>query len=245
MHVTSAFQNADRECACKHTTYVSGAHGWRWTERPFSARALAAHSQCGSLPFLPSFPGQARRFLPFFACLPFLRQGRHRRPSRSVTFHFFLSSGKRPWFVGVRVRWALLQAHCGGMFYHAVHLLNHGSALESGTLGLHGAQFCALAGDRDAGVVCTCASRVLSCPEPSIVGTTKGLHVDLPQLGNKASVKAFLAKHPNNAYLVCCARPHRFATALFLGLRSFPWIPLSSAWPQADRRRRCPLYLAA
>jgi len=88
------------------------------------------------------------------------------------------------------------------MFYHAVHLLNHGSALESGTLGLHGAQFCALAGDRDAGVVCTCASRVLSCPEPSIVGTTKGLHVDLPQLGNKASVKAFLAKHPNNAYLV-------------------------------------------
>ena len=93
------------------------------------------------------------------------------------------------------------------MFYHAVHLLNHGSALESGTLGLHGAQFCSLAGDRDAGVVCTCASRVLSCPEPAIVGTTKGLKVDLPELGNKASVKAFLAKHPNNAYLVCsCSR---------------------------------------
>lgn len=87
------------------------------------------------------------------------------------------------------------------MFYHAVHLLNHGSALESGTLGLHGAQFCSLAGDRDAGVVCTCASRVLSCPEPAIVGTTKGLKVDLPELGNKGSVKAFLAKHPNNAYL--------------------------------------------
>lgn len=95
------------------------------------------------------------------------------------------------------------------MFYHAVHLLNHGSALESGTLGLHGAQFCALAGDRDAGVVCTCASRVLSCPEPAIVGTTKGLHVDLPQLGNKASVKAFLAKHPNNAYLVIPVPDHR------------------------------------
>ena len=91
------------------------------------------------------------------------------------------------------------------MFYHAMHLLNHGSALESGTLGLHAAQFCALAGERDAGVVCTCASRVLSCPEPSIVGTTKGLHVDLPELGNKLSVKGFLAKHPNNAYLVCCA----------------------------------------
>ena len=88
------------------------------------------------------------------------------------------------------------------MFYHAVHLLNHGSALESGTLGLHGAQFCALAGERDAGVVCTCASRVLSCPEPAIVGTTKGLKVDLPELGNKSSVKSWLAKHPNNAFLV-------------------------------------------
>ena len=71
------------------------------------------------------------------------------------------------------------------MFYHAVHLLNHGSALESGTLGLHGAQFCSLAGATDAGVVCTCASRTLSCPEPAIVGTTKGLHVNLPELGNK------------------------------------------------------------
>lgn|ERR1719217_623957 len=87
------------------------------------------------------------------------------------------------------------------MFYHAVHLLNHGSALESGTLGLHGAQFCSLAGATDAGVVCTCASRTLSCPEPAIVGTTKGLHVNLPELGNKKSVQAFLAKHPNNAYL--------------------------------------------
>lgn len=119
------------------------------------------------------------------------------------------------------------------MFYHAVHLLNHGSALESGTLGLHGAQFCALAGDRDAGVVCTCASRALSCPEPSIVGTTKGLHVDLPQLGNKASVKAFLAKHPNNAYLVCCARPHRFTPSPLPCLISFAAYH-ARGWPKAD-----------
>lgn len=90
------------------------------------------------------------------------------------------------------------------MFYHAVHLLSHSSALEGGVLGLHPAQFCALAGEKDAGVVCTCAARVLSCPEPTIVGTTKGLKVDLPELGNKASVKAWLMSHPNNSYLVCC-----------------------------------------
>jgi hypothetical protein len=95
------------------------------------------------------------------------------------------------------------------MFYHAVHLLTHASAMEGGVLGLHPAQFCALAGEKDAGVVCTCAARVLSCPEPTIVGTTKGFKVEMPELGNKASVKAWLASHPNNAYLVrsrACAR---------------------------------------
>jgi hypothetical protein len=89
------------------------------------------------------------------------------------------------------------------MFYHAIHLLNHSTAMEGGVLGLHTAQFCKLSGDRDAGVICSCASRVLSCPEPTIVGTTKGLKVDMPELGNKESVKAWLGAHPNNAYLVC------------------------------------------
>ena len=89
------------------------------------------------------------------------------------------------------------------MFYHAIHLLNHSTAMEGGVLGLHNAQFCKLSGDRDAGVICSCASRVLSCPEPTIVGTTKGLKVDMPELGNKESVKAWLGAHPNNAYLVC------------------------------------------
>jgi len=197
-------------------------------------------------PFSSIFPWTSEALPPIFCLSTVLETRPPSTPSVTVGHVPFFSFFRKTTLVrGSSCSVALLQAHCGGMFYHAVHLLNHGSALESGTLGLHGAQFCALAGDRDAGVVCTCASRVLSCPEPSIVGTTKGLHVDLPQLGNKASVKAFLAKHPNNAYLVCCARPHRFATALFLGLRSFPWIPLSSAWPQADRRRRCPLYLAA
>ena len=107
------------------------------------------------------------------------------------------------------------------MFYHAVHLLNHGSALESGTLGLHGAQFCSLAGATDAGVVCTCASRTLSCPEPAIVGTTKGLHVNLPELGNKKSVQAFLAKHPNNAYLVSAPPPGQPGCVLGCSARVF------------------------
>mmetsp|Transcript_33013 Transcript_33013/g.77880 ORF Transcript_33013/g.77880 Transcript_33013/m.77880 type:complete len:117 (+) Transcript_33013:149-499(+) len=86
------------------------------------------------------------------------------------------------------------------MFYHAVHLLNHPTVAQAGQMGLHGAQVCALAGRRDAGVICTCSTRALSCPEPTIVGTTKGLHVPLPPLGNKDSSHKFQAEHPNFAY---------------------------------------------
>ncbi len=88
------------------------------------------------------------------------------------------------------------------MFYHAVHLLNHPTVAQAGQMGLHGAQVCALAGRRDAGVICTCSTRVASCPEPKIVGTTRGLEVPLPPLGNKAESTRFQSEHPNFAYLV-------------------------------------------
>jgi hypothetical protein len=123
-----------------------------------------------------------------------------------------------------------------GMFYHAVHLLTHASAMEGGVMGLHPAQFCALSGYKDAGVVCTCAARVLSCPEPSIVGTTKGLKVEMPELGNKASVKSWLASHPNNAYLV---RPCACARVLFSsppGLRCSTKCTLAGVETQACAR---------
>eukprot|EP00960_Hanusia_phi_P056475 763289-Hanusia_phi.AAC.2 len=87
------------------------------------------------------------------------------------------------------------------MFYHAVHLLNY-TVAKAGAFDLHEAQYCSLAGDRDAGVVCNCASRAKSCPEPSIVGTTQGFGVRLPKLGDRASVAAFMQSHPNLAYLV-------------------------------------------
>eukprot|EP00293_Proteomonas_sulcata_P019869 CAMPEP_0184305954 /NCGR_PEP_ID=MMETSP1049-20130417/15078_1 /TAXON_ID=77928 /ORGANISM="Proteomonas sulcata, Strain CCMP704" /LENGTH=116 /DNA_ID=CAMNT_0026618113 /DNA_START=235 /DNA_END=585 /DNA_ORIENTATION=- len=87
------------------------------------------------------------------------------------------------------------------MFYHAMHLLSHPSAGQIGFEGLKGAQVCALAGRGDAGVVCQCAARSNSCPEPDVVGTTKGLHVPLPPLARPAAAKAFLKAHPNSAYL--------------------------------------------
>ncbi|EKX50854.1 hypothetical protein GUITHDRAFT_151094 [Guillardia theta CCMP2712] len=86
------------------------------------------------------------------------------------------------------------------MFYHAMHLLNY-TVSKAGALDLHEAQYCALAGSRDAGVVCNCAARAKSCPEPSIVGTTQGFAVKLPKLGDRASEAAFMKSHPNLAYL--------------------------------------------
>ena len=90
------------------------------------------------------------------------------------------------------------------MFYHAMHLLNY-TVSKAGALDLHEAQYCALAGSRDAGVVCNCAARAKSCPEPSIVGTTQGFAVKLPKLGDRASEAAFMKSHPNLAYLVSFA----------------------------------------
>ena len=88
------------------------------------------------------------------------------------------------------------------MFYHAVHLLNHPAVAQAGQMGWHGAQVCALAGSRDAGAICTCSTRVASCPEPTVVGTTRGLTVPLPPLGDKAASHKFQAEHPNYAYRV-------------------------------------------
>uniref|UniRef100_A0A7S0Z003 Uncharacterized protein n=1 Tax=Hemiselmis tepida TaxID=464990 RepID=A0A7S0Z003_9CRYP len=85
------------------------------------------------------------------------------------------------------------------MFFHAVHLLNHPAAGYA--KGYMGAQTCALAGAQDAGVVCGCSSRTKSCPEPAVVGTTKGLRVPLPHTDSARQVHAFLKAHPNSAFL--------------------------------------------
>jgi hypothetical protein len=82
-----------------------------------------------------------------------------------------------------------------------MHLLNHPAAVEQGSSLWKGSQVCALAGARDFGVICNCASRASSCPEPDIVGTTMGLGVHLPHLGNRKEAEAFLKAHPNDAYL--------------------------------------------
>lgn len=83
-----------------------------------------------------------------------------------------------------------------------MHLLNHPVAAEMGRNGLSFAQTCPFAGVKDFGTLCTCANRADSCPEPTIIGTTHGFNVGLPMLGVKSEAKAFLAQHPNYAYLV-------------------------------------------
>lgn len=92
------------------------------------------------------------------------------------------------------------------MFFHAMHLLNHPAAFQQGASGLAGSQVCSLAGMRDAGVICSCSTRVSSCPEPDIVGTTNGLQIKLPRLGDKIEAAAFLKAHPNAAFLHSKAR---------------------------------------
>ena len=57
-------------------------------------------------PFSSIFPWTSEALPPIFCLSTVLETRPPSSPtSRSVTFHFFLSSGKRPWFVGVRVRW--------------------------------------------------------------------------------------------------------------------------------------------
>uniref|UniRef100_A0A7S0TXI7 Uncharacterized protein n=1 Tax=Hemiselmis andersenii TaxID=464988 RepID=A0A7S0TXI7_HEMAN len=85
------------------------------------------------------------------------------------------------------------------MFFHAVHLLNHPAAAVA--KGHMGAQTCALAGATDAGVVCGCSARTLSCPQPAVVGTTNGLKVPLPRIDSARESRAFLKAHPNSAFL--------------------------------------------
>jgi hypothetical protein len=50
------------------------------------------------------------------------------------------------------------------------------------------------------GVICTCASRSLSCPEPATVGTTRGMNVVLPHLDSAEERTKFLTAHPNYAF---------------------------------------------
>mmetsp|Transcript_57795 Transcript_57795/g.141774 ORF Transcript_57795/g.141774 Transcript_57795/m.141774 type:complete len:123 (-) Transcript_57795:90-458(-) len=116
------------------------------------------------------------------------------------------------------------------MFFHAVHLLNHPTAIQTHALGLKGSQSCALAGAKDFGVICSCSSNVRSCPEPAVVGTTMGLNVRLPDLGSRAQERAFLKAHPNDAFLHRPARVAEKAPVLcqgFLGLvaASLPGCP--------------------